>query len=225
MIQFDVWTSEGNTPFQEDVIVVREARRFAVLGDGFGGHPGVFASTLACESLADFLELEAGDLDATLPFEIRRYLTLMGNVLFNAVSHANRSVMESFAETPISKRGGASLIAAVMDGPNLSIANIGACRAYHERQKCLAPIVQPRSLAQALDPSGALIGSAYEIPLVSIGTHNTLEPELVELKLIAGDAVYLCSSGVSSEQFEAVRQGGNPKGGDRNATVVRILAV
>lgn len=225
MIEFDVWTSEGNAPFQEDVVLVREQRQFAVLGDGFGGDAGAFASALACEALSEFLELEAGDLDATLPFEIRRYLTLMGNVLFNAVAHANRRVMESFSETPIAKRGGASLIAAVVDGPNLSVASVGACRAYHVRNDRLAAIVQPRSLAHATDPSGGLVGSAYELPLVSVGTHSTLEPELIELKLAPGDCIYLCSSGVTLEQFEAVRQGKSPRALDRNATIVRILAV
>lgn len=225
MIQFDVWTSEGNAPFQEDVAVVREQRQFAVLGDGFGGDAGVFAASLACDSISEFLDLEAGDLDATLPFEIRRYLTLMGNVLFNAVAHANRRVMESFVETPIAKRGGASLIAAVVDGPNLSIASVGACRAYHVRQDGIASIVQPRSLAQAMDPTGGLAGGAYELPLVSIGTHSMLEPELIELKLVPGDGIFLCSSGVTRQQFEAVRQGAGLQASGRNATIVRILAV
>jgi serine/threonine protein phosphatase PrpC len=224
MIQFDVWTTDGMSPHQEDSVVLQESRRFAVLGDGFGGSPGIFASKLACEATSEFLELEAGDLDATLPFELRRYLTLMGNVLFNAVAYANRQVMEGFSETPIALRGGASLIAGVLDGPHLSIASVGACRAYHQRSGNVVPVVRGRSLALAMDPSGGLMASAYEIPLVSIGTHQSLEPELIELKLQPGDAAFLCSSGVTEDQINAVCQGRDLTAGGRNATIVRILA-
>src|SRR3954469_3082915 len=88
-----VYQSPGKRPFQEDHVIAQRERGIFILADGFGGPmAGAAASKTACEEVRNFLFKEAGDRDATLPFVLRSYFSLAGNVLFNALIHANRKI-------------------------------------------------------------------------------------------------------------------------------------
>src|SRR4051812_39855735 len=79
-----VYTAKGARPAQEDHALALQEKGIVVVADGFGGPmPGAAASKAACEGVRDFLVREAGDLEATLPFVLRSYFSLAGNVLFN----------------------------------------------------------------------------------------------------------------------------------------------
>jgi len=106
-LQFmSIFSTKGDASVQEDFVLAKKDRGLYVVADGFGGSEGgVNASKLACESVLGFLEKEAGDLDATLPFVLRRYYSLAGNVLFNALIHANRKVLANNKGKPANARG------------------------------------------------------------------------------------------------------------------------
>src|SRR5262245_46744940 len=90
-----VFSNRGSRPAQEDHALVNQDRGVFVIADGFGGPgPGAAAAKTACEAVRVFLQKEAGDEEATMPFVLRSYLSLAGNVLFNALIHANRRVMK-----------------------------------------------------------------------------------------------------------------------------------
>ncbi|MBU6153043.1 MAG: hypothetical protein KGP28_01965, partial [Bdellovibrionales bacterium] len=85
---------QGANPVQEDYFEINVDRGIFILADGFGGSAGREAAELAVKSARKFMEQEAGDLDATLPFELRPYYSLAGNVLLNAIAFANQTVFQ-----------------------------------------------------------------------------------------------------------------------------------
>src|SRR5690606_16370015 len=91
-----VFSTQGEAAIQEDYVLAKKERGLFVVGDGFGGgENGANASRIACESVLGFLDKEAGDLEATLPFVLRKYYSLAGNVLFNTLVHANKKVLKA----------------------------------------------------------------------------------------------------------------------------------
>src|SRR4051794_28596063 len=87
------FSNQGQRPGLENYQIADREKGIFVVADGFGGPvPGAEASKAVCEAIRSFLFKEAGDLEATLPFELRSYFSLAGNVLFNSVIHANRKL-------------------------------------------------------------------------------------------------------------------------------------
>jgi PPM family protein phosphatase len=191
------FTAKGARPAQEDAVVADSVKGIFAVADGFGGPvPGAEASRTACEAVREFLFREAGDLEATLPFVLRSYFSLAGNVLFNALVHANRKLMKLNGGKGVHERGGASLIAGFLDGDLLAIANVGACSASLFRGGCSRELVIPRTYGRLRDP----FESAPEVaeraaPLIALGICEDLEPEIFEYRVQPGDWLLLHTDG------------------------------
>ena len=116
----------------EDRILSLPDKRILVVADGFGGgSSGKAAAERACAAVEQFLVHEAGDREATLPFVMRSYFSLAGNVLFNALVHANRLLLGANSSRSVNQRGGASVAAAFLDGEVLSVASVGEIGRAH----------------------------------------------------------------------------------------------
>lgn len=197
---FTLFSSQGSAPSQEDHIVGKKDRGLFVVADGFGGSgPGAAASQVACESVLGFLEKEAGDLEATLPFVLKSYFSLAGNVLFNALVHANRKVTSLNKDKSLNEKGGASVLAGFLDEDILALANVGTCSAWLVRQGKATELVTPRSYARLCDPFAIDAHPEQSAPLMAMGISEDLEPEIVECRVRPGDWVILQSDGVSEE--------------------------
>jgi serine/threonine protein phosphatase PrpC len=194
---------QGGNPVQEDYFEINVDRGIFILADGFGGGIGRQAAELAVKSARKFMEQEAGDLDATLPFELRPYYSLAGNVLLNAIAFANQKVLQLNEGRPWERSGGASLIAGYLEGRLFSIAQVGACRMHLKRERNLKQVVAPKTLLTQVNPF-AEEGEGDSIPLMSLGTAKRLEPEIVEVELRPDDQVFIETAGVGSRLREAV---------------------
>lgn len=192
-----VFSSAGQRPCQEDhSLLIGEKRIFAV-ADGFGGAgPGSQASRTACEAVRNFLYREAGDLEATLPFELRSYYSLAGNVLFNALVHANRELIRLNHGKGVHERGGASLLAAFMDGDLLALANVGVCTGWLMRAGVGRELATPRSYSRLRDPLEAEPREEWQVPLMALGISRDLEPEIFECRVRGGDWILLHTDGI-----------------------------
>ncbi|MCM2323549.1 MAG: protein phosphatase 2C domain-containing protein [Oligoflexia bacterium] len=187
-----VYQSPGSCPAQEDHLLVQENKGIFVVADGFGGPvPGAEAARTACEAVRSFLFKEAGDLDATLPFELRSYFSLAGNVLFNSLIHANRKVLALNKGRNVHEKGGASVLAAFLDGSLLALANIGGCGAWLFRGGRIAELVVPRTYGRLADPFDPEAVSGARIPLMAVGMAGDLEPEIYECRIEPGDWLLL----------------------------------
>jgi serine/threonine protein phosphatase PrpC len=195
----------GQRPGQEDHAMVLEDKRIFIVADGFGGPvPGAAASKTACESVQSFLYKEAGDLDATLPFELRSYFSLAGNVLFNALIHANRKVKKLNKDKDVHEKGGASVLAGYMDGSLLAIASVGACSAWLIRGGEARELVMPRTFARLRDPFHPDELADFQVPLMAVGISDDLEPEIFEYHMQPGDWLLLQTDGLTTSAREAV---------------------
>jgi PPM family protein phosphatase len=198
------FASAGQRPVQEDHAVAEPGRGIFAVADGFGGPAaGAAASRAACEAVKSFLVKEAGDAEATLPFVLRPYFSLAGNVLFNAVLHANRRVRALNRDKGVHERGGASLVAALVDGEMLTVANAGCCTAWLLRGGSARELVLPRSYGRVVDPFAGG-GAAADAPLVSLGVHEELEAEIFEYRMRPGDWLVLASDGLTEEAREGI---------------------
>lgn len=212
---------QGSRPVQEDYVLAAQEKGIFVVADGFGGAgPGAQAARTACEAVRGFLIKEAGDLDATLPFVLRSYFSLAGNVLFNALIHANRKVQQLNKGKGIHERGGASVLAGYLDGDLLALANVGGCAAWLVREGRGAELVVPRTYGKLVDPFAPYgeQGSSNEAmgaPLMSVGTAEDLEPEILECRVRPGDWLLFHTDGIGQgirEQVASLQGQGHPPG-------------
>ncbi|MEK6579532.1 MAG: protein phosphatase 2C domain-containing protein [Bdellovibrionota bacterium] len=191
------FSSRGGRPVQEDYVVGSDQKGLFAIADGFGGPgPGATAAKTACEAVKSFLIKEAGDLEATLPFELRNYFSLAGNVLFNALIHANRKVQKMNHGKPPQERGGASVLAGFVDGSLLALANVGACSAWLIRDNQMVELVIPRTYARLAEPFSTDLREELKCPLIALGMGDHLEPEIFEYRLYPGDWLFFQTDGV-----------------------------
>ena len=195
---------QGNAPLQEDYFEINPERGIFILADGFGGSLGRVAAELCVKSVRQFFEQEAGDLDATLPFELRPYYSLAGNVLFNAVSFANQKLLQRFKGKSWMESGGASLVAASLEGKLLSIANVGSCSVHLCRKDRVKEIVLPKTLARQINPFDDESTEGRFVPLMSYGTARQLEPEITEIEIQTGDQLCFQTPGVNQTLLNAI---------------------
>lgn len=195
-----LFSTKGEAGVQEDYVLARRERGLFVVADGFGGGDGgARASRLACESVLGFLEKEAGDLDATLPFVLRRYYSLAGNVLFNALIHANRKVIAGNKNKSANAKGGASVLAAYLDEDLFALANVGGCSAWLVRDGKITELVVPRTYARLVDPFAVDPHVDHAVPLMAMGMTEDLEPEIIEFRVRSGDWLLIQTDGIRTE--------------------------
>ncbi len=191
---------QGQRPAQEDFLLSNHEKGIFTVADGFGGPAsGREAARLACESVRDFLDREAGDLEATLPFVLRRYFSLAGNVIFNAVMYANQQLMRANHRRDVHEKGGASLVAGFLDGDLLALANAGCCDAWLMREGQIRELVTPRTFGRLLDPFDAEPRDSARVPLTALGLGDDLEPEIFECRVKPGDWLLLHTDGLVPE--------------------------
>ena len=206
------FSSRGARAAQEDHVLAVQDRGIFVVADGFGGPgPGALASRTACEAVRGFLIKEAGDREATLPFVLRSYFSLAGNVLFNALVHANLKVNALNKGKSVHERGGASVLAGYLDGDLLALANVGGCSAWLLRDGRAAELVLPRTYGRLCDPfasgggadvpihdANAAIHDALRAPLMAVGMAEDLEPEIFEYRVRPGDWLLFQTDGLDA---------------------------
>jgi protein phosphatase len=163
---------------------VAEPPLFAV-ADGMGGaRAGEVASALALETLAEALAGRA-DLGAAA-------LSANGRVWREARSDRARSGM------------GTTLTAALLRGDRLEYAHVGDSRLYLWRDDRLEQVTDDHSLVGEMMREGHLTREAAQthpqrsILSRALGTEPDVQIDTGELPLRAGDAVLLCSDGLSS---------------------------
>ena len=117
-------------------------------------------------------------------------------MLFNSLIHANRKVWGLNQKKGVNERGGASVLAAFLDGDLLAIASAGACSAWLFRGGKTRELVTPRTLARMRDPMNDSPASEVQVPLMALGMADDLEPEVFEYQVRPGDWILLQSDGI-----------------------------
>lgn len=219
------------------------SRRAALLlvADGMGGHAGgARASRLALETVAEEMGRAAGRGDPgweSRPGALAEHLS-------RSMETANRRVYEEARSEAALTGMGTTLTAAVLVGSSFVIAQVGDSRAYRYRPDALEQLTRDQSMVQELldagtmTPEEARTSPRRNLILQAIGTQPELEPVITRGELEPGEALLLCSDGLSGllsdgEMLRILQGNGSPAdrcrelvkaanraGGQDNITVV-----
>ncbi len=192
----------------------------AVVCDGMGGaKAGNVASSLGIDR---FIECIADTLTDFSEGE---------KVLPAAASEANRLIYEKSRAHEAYAGMGTTLVACISDGKQALVGNIGDSRCYLIRSNGIRQITKDHSLVEdmvdrgEIDRAEAWLHPRRNYITRALGTDEEIECDLFSVELEDGDALLLCSDGLSgvvnSQEllFEVLY------GGDRKSCVERMLAI
>lgn len=221
----------------QDYVFTSESRignlpNLCILADGMGGHnAGDYASRYTVETMTATVAKDSSDEPV--------------NIIRNAIQVANQAILEK-AKTDIDLDGmGTTVVAAVVLGSELCVANVGDSRLYVIGDE-IHQITRDHSYVQEmvrrgeLDEKDARVHPDRNIITRAIGGGNPLEVDFFEVELKESDRVLMCSDGLTdmiedeeilrilkekettAEGIECLVETANENGGNDNITVVVI---
>ncbi len=172
----------------------------AVVCDGMGGaKSGNVASRLACEVFTDEI-LRSFKKDMTAA-EAER-------ILRSAASLANVSVFEHSQLSEEYRGMGTTLVAALLRPKEALVINIGDSRAYYfdpDGVRCITTdhsVVQYMVQRGELTPEQAKNHPSKNLITRAIGPTNQVLADVFTLSIQEGDAILLCSDGLSNQMAD-----------------------
>jgi protein phosphatase len=205
----------GGRDHNEDAVLARPigdtgTAWLLAVADGMGGHEGgEVASRLAIESLDGHF---TGALPADIALELKR-----------AFREANDRVWAEGAAGSAAHMG-TTLVAAIVNGAYLAIANVGDSRAYLVRGTQVQQLTQDHSLVAEQVERGELAAGTERLSpqrnvlTAAIGTTERLDrklPDIFEVNLLPEDRLLLCSDGfydvIDQREYAAQLTGDNPE--------------
>jgi serine/threonine protein phosphatase PrpC len=234
----------------EDAFRIEPELDLYVLSDGMGGQAhGEVASAMAIETILDHCRESRNDPDITLFGNSRPDLCERTNRLMSAVRMANRKIFDAATHNPAQDGMGATVVAVWLDDRRMSIVHVGDSRAYLLRGGSLEQLTADHSLVAEHVRRGTMTRQEAEnsqlqnILIRALGTQDLVEVDADEQMLVEGDAVLLCSDGLThmvsdpeiasilatAESAQAATDRlielANENGGQDNVTVIVIRAL
>lgn len=198
---------------------------------------GEVASQLAVRTIFD-------NLVATWVADRRSDQRSFASCMDAAIQEANREIHQQAQGDPMLEGMGTTLTAVGVLGHNLTFAQVGDSRAYLIRKGQVEQVTKDQSLTRRLIDEGQITEADAEnspgrnIILQALGPSPSVEVVLTQRKARRGDALVLCSDGLSGvvqedEILEAVVHSQDPavacedlvelansRGGPDNVTVI-----
>jgi serine/threonine protein phosphatase PrpC len=157
----------------EDSLLVDESTGVVAVADGLGGHPcGDLASQTAVASLRD--SLAAGLAEAADA----------GGWLTSALQVAHQAVRTEAGDDPDRAGMATTVVVALVDDEQTTIAHVGDSRAYLLTDGALRPLTTDHGL-------GGYITQA-------LGLDRSMVPDVTHVDLITGDRLLLCTDGLTN---------------------------
>ena len=175
-----------------------------VVCDGMGGQAaGEFASKLGVDTLLAYFRQAAQTGEYQQSGTSVDGLSKEGAALGSAIRLANHTIFETGQQQTASAGMGSTLVAALIRGNALSIANVGDSRIYLIRQGVIQQLTQDHSLVMEQVRRGYLTREQAEhsemqnIILKALGSEESVDPDVEDLVVLAGDALLMCSDGLT----------------------------
>ena len=175
---------------------LKQKGRLYVVADGMGGHlGGQRAAQLAVERV---IQEYYRDPSLDIPGSLER-----------AIKLANAEIYSEAARNPAYKGMGSTIVAAVVRGDDLYVANVGDSRAYLVRGSSIQQITRDHSwIAEALragtiTPEQALTHPNRGVVTRSLGGGPDVRVDRFHRKIQPGDVVLLCSDGLTNVVSDA----------------------
>jgi protein phosphatase len=180
----------------EDAFAVVEPLGMVVVCDGMGGLAGgEVASRVAMES---FVEVAGQEIEASRSGDGERTT----RALCRAVAAANRAVRARASYDTRLRGMGTTLVAARLDGNELTVVNVGDSRAYVARAGEMRQVTVDHSyvgeqMRMGLMTESEAERSPYQSAITrAVGIEEDVRPDVYTQAVEAGDAVLLCSDGL-----------------------------
>ncbi|HKD13289.1 MAG TPA: Stp1/IreP family PP2C-type Ser/Thr phosphatase [Candidatus Angelobacter sp.] len=221
-----------------------------VVCDGMGGQAaGEFASKLGVDTLLAYFRQAAQTGEYQQSGTSVDGLSKEGAALASAIRLANHTIFETGQRQTASAGMGSTLVAALIKGNALSIANVGDSRIYLIRQGVIQQLTQDHSLVMEQVRRGYLTREQAEhsemqnIILKALGSEESVDPDVEDLVVLAGDALLMCSDGLTKyihdneilqmvsasqmlgEACSQLIQAAKDRGGDDNITCLLLRMV
>ncbi len=162
-----------------------------IVADGMGGHAaGDFASRYAISVVIDFVRKST----------VRNPVSL----LKRAMIYASNEVYKESEKDKDKVGMGTTMVACVLEGRELYVANIGDSRLYIISNDEIKQITMDHSLVEELIRNGQLERNKgrnhpeKNIITRAMGSREEAMPDFFELSLEEGDRVLMCSDGLSN---------------------------
>ena len=199
-MQYWALTDPGCTRSQnQDSYLIEQLDKntlLAVLCDGMGGaRSGNVASTLACDVFVQ-------EVRRTYKSGMDAYM--IEQMLQSAVKLANFTVYDQAQQFEDFKGMGTTLVAALLQGKQVTVAHVGDSRAYCITDSGIRQLTRDHSLVQMMVDRGELTRErAGTYPgknfiTRAIGTETMVQCDIEHLDLQRGDCLLLCSDGLSN---------------------------
>ena len=193
----------------QDNFYIDEAKNWAVVADGMGGHNGgETASNLAVEEIKKSMAEEAE--------------------LTEAVEAANSVVYNMSVENRYLDGMGTTVVLCRVEGGKAHFAHVGDSRAYILRGGELKQITKDHSIVQQLIDCGTITEEQAKyhpqrnLITRAVGTEKGILVDYNTAELLEGDIVVMCSDGLSSYVSEQVIAE-TVKGSEGDAAVKRLI--
>jgi serine/threonine protein phosphatase PrpC len=188
-------------PNNEDAVAVVAESGIVALADGMGGYnAGEVASALATETVVDCLGHwnDQATHRRSLPQTVEA-----------AMQAANRAVYASSQAHPAHRGMATTLIVGVFRHKRLVVGHVGDSRAYRFRQGHLAQLTRDHSLLQEQIDAGRILpelahlAQHRNVVTRAVGVADTVDIDLMEHTIEAGDTYLFCSDGLNSMLSDA----------------------
>ncbi|MCX8521304.1 MAG: Stp1/IreP family PP2C-type Ser/Thr phosphatase [Rhodoferax sp.] len=192
----------------EDAVAMDAALGLALLADGMGGcKAGEIASNMATSHIQ-------AALGAYLRQSLDQNPCLLSNhslrqVLETSVASANTTILQAARANADYAGMGTTLVVAVFCHGRLLLGHIGDSRCYRYRAGKLLPITHDHSMVQAqldagwVTPAQARLSQDRNMLTRALGVEDTVQLEVNEFPLQAGDLYLLCSDGLTDMLLDA----------------------
>ena len=185
----------------------------AALCDGMGGvHGGEIASAVAADSFMQYAE----DMLRREP------KSDAAQVLREAAAYANLKVYDRAFRDESCRGMGTTLVAALVRPEDAAVVNIGDSRCYWLADGQLQQVTRDHSLVQSMVDRGLITEDEARshprknVIMRAVGLERTIRSDIFRLDIRPGDALLLCSDGLSNivtdqEMLYEALHGGAPE--------------
>ena len=188
----------------EDTCRALPSLNLFIISDGMGGEShGELASAIAADAITVYCS-EASNDALTSYWEVRRPdFSEKTNRLASAVRVANRKIREAGRGNPLLRGMGATVVAAWLEGPRLSLVHVGDSRAYLFRSGALQLLTSDHTLVaeqirhRLIAPEEVRLSKMQHVLIRALGAQEQVEVDAAEYFLLNHDLVLLCTDGLT----------------------------
>jgi len=176
-----------------------------VLSDGMGGQAaGEVASKIAVDTVMDYFR-RRDEHDRRDKVVGREFAGVSGraNALANAIQLANQAIHSTAVSDPTKAGMGATIVALCIEGNLFSIAHVGDSRIYLIRAGTIQRLTSDHSFVTEQVRRGMISqeeadhSTIKNVIVRALGSDETVEPDLADHELAAGDLLLLCCDGLT----------------------------